>query len=200
MDADQEGAGRSGRRSNFAVLGGLGGGLGAFVLAFTLLLFLRLGRLSGAADYFTYFTSFDAVTPNSVEVLNWVFFEAHTVGTEIAIAAGGTSRSSVTHLTHGVLYEPWFSVVPILALGSVGYLLADMAYSWDLVSGLQAGASVVLGYFLGATVAVFALAARGVADGVTVTIGPDPLAGLLLAGLVYPVVFGGLGGAVAGWR
>lgn len=200
MGSEHDGAGRSGRRSNYAILGGFGGGIGAFVLVFTLLLGLRVGRLSGAADYFTYFTSFDAVTPNNVEVLNWVFFEAHTVGTEITIGTAGTSRSSVTHVTHGVLYEPWFAIVPILALGAVGYLLGDLAYSWDVTSGFQAGASLVLGYFLGVGVAVFVLTTRGVTDGVTVTMGPEPLTGLLVAGLVYPVVFGGIGGAVAGRR
>ncbi|MFB6353439.1 MAG: hypothetical protein ABEJ92_05080 [Halobacteriales archaeon] len=87
-----------------------------------------------------------------------------------------------------------YVLVPVLLV------LAGAATAWlvdavDTAEAAVAGATVAVGYFVLAAVGTV-LFAHGIGDTGT-SIAPDPVTGSLLAGVVYPVVFGAVGGALS---
>lgn len=132
----------------------------------------------------------DDVISNAVEawrIAGLVFFNAHAVSTEIRqpfdvntqnfLAADGTAQ---------VLY-----LLPPIAIALAGLFVAHRTEpSQDLTANLQAGAAVVFGYSF---LSVIGLVVFEAASGVTV-FRPEPVGAVLVAGVLYPLVFGGLGG------
>jgi hypothetical protein len=72
-----------------------------------------------------------------------------------------------------------------------GLLLARVAGADTPADGAGAGAGVVVGYLPPALAGAIVFSHGG-------SIAPDLVTAVLLAGVVYPVVLGGVGGALAG--
>lgn len=109
------------------------------------------------------------------------FFGSHlgvTDGVVLGVAGVGTVPVVVYYL------------VPVLLLGWCGRQCAASTTAASDQEAFLQGASVVAGYVLVVALALAVLYA--VADFPLVAV--DPLRSVLLAGLVYPLVFGGLGG------
>jgi len=84
-----------------------------------------------------------------------------------------------------------FTVVLAAVLVGAGFAVASLADGYRVEGGFKHGASIAIGYF---PVAVLATLVVGVTVSDVTLLSLDSLLTLLVAGLVYPVVFGGLGG------
>jgi len=131
-----------------------------------------------------------------VEVFLWTFYAGHGVPTQIE--GGGQTESFLLLDFWAALPQVDATVylaVPAAILGLCGFILARRAGSVGPVQGAIGGAFVVIGY--GGLFALgLAFATVETVDG-AVRIGPET-SEALLRGLGYPIVAGGIGGALAG--
>jgi len=138
-------------------------------------------------------------TPPSWIVGGWLFYNAHFVPTSLptADAANGmallTNRSLLSTLGGPLVV---FYLLPPLLLLSGGYFVAQTGNTSGVNGARNAGASIAVGYFPVFLLGAFVLTANSAA-GRTVA-SPAGLHAVFL-GLVYPVVFGALGGKLADW-
>lgn len=127
----------------------------------------------------------------------WLFYGAHGVATRFPTVGGGTQLVNMVEQSGDGTITLLYVLVPVLIL------LAGAATAWlvdavDTGEAATAGATVAIGYFVLATAGTVVFA-HAVGD-TGARIAPDPVTGVLLAGLVYPVVFGGIGGAISSFR
>lgn len=87
-----------------------------------------------------------------------------------------------------------FSVLIVTLLVVAGGFVASLAGGPRSSGGFKHGASIVIGYF---PLALLSTVFVGVGIGDIQLIGLDPILTLLVTGLVYPVVFGGIGSLLA---
>ena len=131
--------------------------------------------------------------PATYELVGWVFYNAHLVDVVIEdIPLIGTQSTSYIGGEDG--FTVLLYLVPVALLFAVG--LAAARY-WQVdtpTEGASLGALLMPGYLLATVAGVLVVEVSvGSATG-----GPDLLAAVVLAGIVYPLVCGGLGGAVGG--
>lgn len=90
-----------------------------------------------------------------------------------------------------------FTAIPVGLLLAAGFLAARRR--GPNVRAAVAGASVTVGYFvLGAISVVAAVSALGGGgEAATLSVDADALVGILVAGVVFPLLFGTIGGAIA---
>jgi hypothetical protein len=123
----------------------------------------------------------------------WVFYDSHFVGTRTprvfgpdgGLWGGGDLVDTVSLLDVEYLYA-----VPVVLLLVAGAVVASWAGATSPREGLFAGGTIVSGYVVAVILGLFAGSQGGVA--------PDTLRAVAIAGVVYPIAFGALGGAVAG--
>ena len=127
--------------------------------------------------------------PGTWQLVGWVFYNAHYVSVEVPGLFGSTSVNLVGETFSSAL----LIVLPLVLLirGAAIALATDIG---GPVAGGTAGVAVTLGYLPLALVGAVAVRI----DIGDATAGPTLVAAVLLAGLVYPLVFGGIGGAVGG--
>lgn len=123
--------------------------------------------------------------------VGWLYYNAHGVVFTHPELGGG--RGARNFIANGNAPELLYLLPPLFLLAA-GVVVARAASARSADAGARAGVGVVVGYFLLALVglAVFQHTSGGS------TIHVDYVPGVLLAGVVYPVVFGGLGGALGG--
>lgn len=114
------------------------------------------------------------------KVAGWAFSDAHFVGTQFA----GRTVNTVAFGSVEYLY-----LVPPILLLLAGGLAAALAHSETPRAGLVAGVCVTAGYLPLAVILALLLQHANVR--------PSLLRALVVAGVVYPVAFGGIGGALA---
>ena len=164
-------------------------GVGAFVVNYILtFVFVMLdgADMSGASSW---------------KVVGMVLFNAHQVSLEISSAvisgsmnlltgdlAGGNTALGATVPT--IVYQ----LVPVLVLIGFGFFVAQNVRAADPVTGALAGATITAGYVLLAVVGVFLFSVSQQGS----SVGPSVVMGIVLAGIVYPLVAGAIGGAAAG--
>lgn len=119
----------------------------------------------------------------------WLLYGGHLVSIDLPDLVGGPQNAIdlVGQTTATLLYV----TVPLVLVAG-GIALARSHGVSDLGDGAVTGGFAALGYFPLAAIGVFLFASAG-----DVTAQPAFAAGLLLAGLVYPVLFGAIGGVVA---
>ncbi|WP_276301868.1 hypothetical protein [Halorussus lipolyticus] len=120
----------------------------------------------------------------------WLFLNAHFVATRIPTITGATRTANFVTGEGG---STLLLALPALLLTAVGAIGA-YGRGAGLLDSAKAGAGVVVGY-LPLSAAVAFLTAHAIGD-TQVAISPDPVTAVLLAGAVYPVVFGAVGGAL----
>jgi len=130
-------------------------------------------------------------SPATYELVGWVFYNAHFVNTVLRdVPVIGTRSSSYIGGEGG--FSLLLYVVPVGLLLAAGLALARYQGVTDPVRGALAGATALPGYLLLSVVGVFLTEVTlGEASGA-----PDLLPAVLLAGVAYPILCGGLGGAV----
>jgi hypothetical protein len=147
--------------------------------------------------------------PAPYEIIAWEFLENHQVdvsaevGSEVdtLVGAVGAESAVISEFTETLLpSSSSLQLLPPVLLGIAGFVVASRAVRTDLGDAAKAGAHVVLGYLPG-IVAVVSVASYQlsvpVVDATLLEISPNVLSAIGIAGLAYPLVFGGLGGALA---
>lgn len=185
-------------RSNWTIAGGLAGGVGAFLLTYMVIFLVKINSVGDVLGQIDMIGRIDSAPPQDWQVVGWLFFEAHNVGTTASASLGSQSETAAAGLLSSPLWESWFLVLPIAVLLLVGYVIGSIKTSWNPSSGFKAEASIALGYAVVTAIAVFVVAWRATVSAVVVNVGPDVVAGVVIAGIVYPVVVGGVGGVIAG--
>ncbi|QCJ46380.1 MULTISPECIES: transporter [Haloprofundus] len=181
----------SGRFGALAAAGGalVGGIAYAFGYAMTYVVASSEIQNSGAQQLLEVLTGESATW----KAVGWVFYNAHFVDTDIP-GLFGASRA-VNFVAEVEAFPTMLYVLPPVLLLLAGAAVARTAGVTDPTGGAKAGAAVLLGYFALSVAGAFAFA---VPVGQTATAEPDFVAAVLVAGVVYPAVFGTLGGVVAG--
>lgn len=123
------------------------------------------------------------------KAVGWLFYNAHFVAvTHPTFGPGRASRNFIASGDAPVLLY----AVPLVLVATIAAVVAYTADADGPVAGGLAGTTVAVGYLPLAIVGVVLFrATRGDA-----TIAVDPVTGVLLAGLVYPLVVGGIGGVL----
>ena len=167
-----------------AVVGAL-----AFVAGYALTLVLArvAGGLTGARDPFG--------------LAGLVFYSTQLVSGTVALPTGPESFNALHDITSTIPKLVYY-VVPVAVLVGGGYLLVSrLAAGGDLSrrAGARAGATLVVGYlpFVAVGAVLFTTRFRLSDPFRTVVLSPDPVSAVVLAGLVYPLALGALGGYLA---
>lgn len=131
--------------------------------------------------------------PATYEMVGWVFFNAHYVNTvfqNVPIIGGQTT----TFIGGEDGFTPLLYLIPIGLLVAAGVGIARYQAADSINRGAFIGITVLPGYLLGVlgSLFLFEVSIGGV------TGGPAMLPGIVLAGLIYPLIFAGAGGVFAG--
>jgi len=193
-------------------------GRGSEALSSLLARNLRVGAVVGVGAYLLgylvtfLFTSVDGV--DAGEVAGWKFpgmilYGAHTVEVRFTASVEGASDTETFDLFGGdgppdlasTVPEALYFLVPIAVLLAAGYLLyARVDWELSVAEAALVGATPTVGYLAAAVVGTFLFESTetGSLFGVSgsATLGPDLVPAVLLAGLLYPLVCGAVGGAL----
>lgn len=125
------------------------------------------------------------------QLVGWLFYNAHGVPLRFPEFGGGLGGGTHNFLTGAGGGTLLVAVPPIVLLVAGGLL------TWRFRASLRSrtdaailGATTAVGYLL-ATIIGLLVVAVSVSE---VTIRPDPVTAIVLAGLAYPIGFGALGG------
>jgi hypothetical protein len=128
--------------------------------------------------------------PATWKMVGWVFYSAHFVETVIPGLFGSSRTVDLVDALDAV--PALLYLLPPVVLVAAGAVLARWAGASDIRDGATTGVAVAAGYF--------PLAAGGASLFVVVVgdavVRPDLIPAAAVAGVAYPVVFGGLGGVV----
>lgn len=127
----------------------------------------------------------------------WIFYGGHFV--DMAVSFGGESETMDIFDDMATQFpELAYNLVPIVVLIGAGYLVATkLGALADGETGAKAGATVVAGYLPIALVGALFFEESESAGGFSASVGPDVAQSLLLAGIIFPLAFGAIGGFVA---
>lgn len=172
---------------------GAAGGVAAYVFGYLVAYVTQRERIDDELAAFNFVADLFGGDPiPSWQAVGWVFYNAHFVATEVPSLAGGARvENFIASADDGSL--TFLYAVPVVLLLAAGFAASSLADAETPVDGASVGALVVAGYLPLAVVGAFAFR-YAVGEG---TIAPDPVTAVLLAGVVYPAVFGAVGGAVA---
>ena len=188
-------AARSGIDASTAARGA-GAGAAAFVatyvVSFLLWTFVELPEPNSFGEAFN--QAVIGVVRDSVPAwqgAGYVLFNAQFVEVTFEGALAESTFSIIALADSSLLALAY--LVPPVALVAAGYVVASSPSIRGTGQSAAAGALVVVGHLVLVIVAAFAFTAEGSAGTLSV-----PLANaIILAGVVYPVVFGAIGGALA---
>lgn len=165
-------------------------GIGAAVLGYLVTYLWQRDEAREMMRGFNVFIEFFGAEPIPAwKTVGWLFYNAHFVAvTHPALGGGRASRNFIASgVAPALLYA-----VPVVILVGVAAAVAYTAGADTLTAGGLAGSTITVGYLPLALLGVlFFRVTRGDA---TITV--DPVAGILLAGTVYPLVGGAAGGVL----
>jgi hypothetical protein len=169
---------------------GAAAGLAAYVVGYLVTYVWQSGAVQDAlAGYNFVVDLLGGATIPAWKGVGWLFYNAHAVAfTAPALGGGRTSRNFIAAGDAPALLY----LLPPLLLLAAGFVLARVVDASDPQDGAIAGARVTAGYL---ALAVLGLVAFR--HGSDATIHVAYATGVLLAGVVYPLVFGAAGGALA---
>lgn len=174
---------------------GIGGGIIAYFLGYVITYVSHGSTVEEQLRAFNFLADLFGGDPvPSWQGVGWLFYNAHFVRTRIPGLGGPRSENFIAAGDDGTLTLLY--LVPVVALFAAGFAVVTLGSddeADELATGAVDGAAVVAGYLPLAVLGLFVFA-YSIGDG---SIEPDPIASVFLAGIIYPVVFGGLGGAVA---
>ena len=125
------------------------------------------------------------------ELVGWVFYNAHLV--DISYTGIGLFSPPRSFVGGEDGFTALLYLIPPALLSVAGLAVGRYRGADEASEGALTGALVAPGYLLLSIVGTFAFSVSvGDASGA-----PDLIPAVLIAGVVYPVVFGGLGGALA---
>lgn len=173
----------------------LGGGLAAAVVGYLLTYLLTSGPIEDALSL-PFDLGPDIATST---VVGWTFYGMHQVQIATSGSLGGFSGSGTASMAEAGFWQGWYVVVPPLVLAVLGLAVASQAETPDVQTGVLAGGSIVAGYLPVAVLGTFLFTYSSGGENVSFTAAPDLATAVILMGLVYPIVFGALGGGLGAW-
>lgn len=169
------------------IAGGAATGAVAYVLGYLVVYVTQGDRIEESLSGINFFADLFGGDPIPTwQAAGWLFYNAHFVDTMFQIG-GAQSRNLLTEADGGSL----LFVLPPLLLLVAGVVAGRAAGASDPTDGAQAGAFVLAGYLPLAVIGAFLFRYSGG------EIAPDIVTAVLLAGAVYPAVFGAIGGAAS---
>ncbi|MBV0901652.1 hypothetical protein [Haloarcula salina] len=179
------------QRRSYAV--GAVAGVAAFALAYVLVYALSISVVRDAL--LTEVAEAFGDERAAWKIVGWVLFNAQFVTTTITVDVpfiGGTS--AVNFIAENDSLSPALYAIPPALLTAAGVATARLDGATDLGRAVRVGPAVALGYLplsvLGAV--LFTVTAGEAGQGA-----PTLLTAVVVAGLLYPVVFGTVGAALA---
>jgi hypothetical protein len=164
---------------------GAAAGVGAWVLSYLCTYIIASGDIQNSL----FGRVLEAAEIGVWQVVGWVFFNAHFVNTLVDFGFFGAGTTNAVGGEDG--FTALLYVVPPLLLLVAGLAVGRYAGASELetTDAALAGVTVTLGYAV--------LSVAGVLIFATENVTPDVVTGILLAGILYPVVFGGAGAVAA---
>lgn len=136
------------------------------------------------------------------EHVGMLFYNAHFVSTEETVSAAGGSATSTENVLRNAstqLPEVAYFAVPIVVLAVAGFALVRVGSTLATPGdGAIGGAVLAVGVLPFSILGVFVFETSGSFMGIDGSAAPELVPAVLLVGIVYPMIFGGLGGALAG--
>ncbi|MFC7139533.1 transporter [Halosimplex aquaticum] len=169
---------------------GLAGGIAAWIVGYLAVYLVHASEIENSLSS----SVLNALTDENVtwKLVGWLFYNAHNVTVKIPGLLGGqTAQNFVAGAEETALTA--FLVVPPLLLVAAG-IAAVWNTAEEPTTAARNGAAVTLGY-LPLSIAGAVVFAVTVGDA---TAGPNLVTAVLLAGAVYPLLFGALGGLAGG--
>lgn len=176
-----------GRNERYAV--GAIAGFVAFVVGY-LFVYLLSGRdVEGSLEPIdAALELFQAEPVGTWRVVGWLLYSAHFVDTRLVAGIGPIETAVYVDLVGEGSSELLYLVPPTILLVA-GFLVVFLARLDDPIQGATLGVSVTIGYLLAVGIGLVAFAYGDTR--------PDPAVAIVVAGVVYPAVFGAIGGAIA---
>ena len=175
------------------IVGGAAAGAAAYLLGYLFAYVTQAGAVEEQLAGFNLFADLFGGDPIPTwKAVGWVFYNGHFVDTQVPSLVGGSQLTNLISQADGGSLTLLFVVPPVL-LTLAGLAASRVAGATEPVDGATAGAFVLVGYLPLAVIGAF-LFRYSVGDG---TVAPDLVTAALLAGAVYPAVFGAVGGAGA---
>ena len=170
-------------------VGGAVAGAAAYLVGYLSVYLTQSGRIEEGLSGLNFLAELFGGDPISAwQVSGWLFYNAHFVETVSPAVFGGTSSRNLLMQAEGAGY---LLLVPPVLLLAAGLVAGRVAGAESPLDGARSGAFVLAGYLPLALVGAF-LFRYAVGDG---SVAPDLVTAVLLAGAVYPAVFGAIGGA-----
>jgi len=163
-------------------------GFGMFVLGFFITAGLKSDAISSQAPQV-------GSGPDTGHYLFWIFYKMHNVGHVATRSSGGTSQTQSFDPSTWTMWEDWLFTLPPLLLILGGFMTSSFYSNGDTKAGLVYGGSLVFGYFPFAVGGAY-LSQYTQGGSASVTVGPKLVEAAVIAGIVYPVVFGIIGALV----
>jgi len=171
-------------------------GLGSFVVGYVLTLIVVAVGESG--DW----------SEDLIESAGWIYYNAQFADLTVAADAGGASRStSFNYLTDDTLFGNSvesldvpiiiYHLLPIIVLIGAGFALARYVDAREASDGAVAGGTLALGTVVPALLGTILFSVEEGFFVGSVEVSPALVDGLLFVGILFPVVFGAIGGVIS---
>jgi hypothetical protein len=175
------------------IVGGAAAGAAAYLLGYLFTYVTQAGAIEDQLAGFNLFADLFGGDPIPTwQAVGWVFYNGHFVDTRVPSLVGGSQLTNLISQADGGSLSLLYVVPPVL-LVVAGLVAGRVAGATEPVDGAKAGAFVLVGYLPLAVLGAF-LFRYSVGDG---AVAPDLVTAVLLAGAVYPALFGAVGGAAA---
>lgn len=146
----------------------------------------------------------EEIGAGTFDLVGWVFYNTHFVDTVYSVDGAeefgdqfAESERLIAEASTDIP-EVLYYLIPIVVLIGAGYWVAKQVTITDEQNAAMAGASVIVGYFPLAVVGTFIFShSEEVQDeffDFSFSISPDTGMAIILAGIVYPLIFGAIGG------
>jgi|AntDeeMinimDraft_4_1070355.scaffolds.fasta_scaffold00008_72 hypothetical protein len=144
-------------------------------------------------------------TEDMLETTGWIYYNAQFADIETTVDGGelgALAETSFNYLTDDQIFgqavgldvpSVVYHLIPVAVLVATGYVLATEVNAQEITDGAVAGATLSLGTTVLAVVGTFLFTINEQ----SLSISPVLIDSVLLVGVVFPVVFGAIGGAIS---
>ena len=134
---------------------------------------------------------------SGIDFIGWVFFNSHFVDTVVEADVLGFGGSTTVSFIGGDGFTPLLYLIPMALLIASGLAVGRSQDVVGTAEGAVAGVFVLPSYLVLSAIGAVVFRVSAEALGSSFNGQPELLPAILLAGIVFPAVFGALGGIVA---
>jgi hypothetical protein len=149
----------------------------------------------------------DDFSEDLIEAAGWIYYNAQFADLEFTTSAGEETRSTTfNYLTDDTLFDGSvesmdvptviYHLIPVIVLIGAGLLLARYVDARELSDGALAGGTLVLGTVVPALLGTVLFSVEEGFFGGSLEVSPALVDGLLFVGVLFPAVFGAIGGVI----